>query len=727
MKRVAALAAAVLCASGAAPRVLEGQVTSKGGYHVQLDAFGANSIRIRIAEAGVPITEPIRSALRVGKDVAEEITTTEPHWESPTNLTNGNINAYIDEHGLPHVTRVDDGFALLTGEEMVFTGEVYCNKGWYAQCFNASNTLSMKFKGYGQEVYGLGEHGLSHIKGGLSLFPYARLFSNSLFYLQSHGSDVSIPWYSSSAGYGFVWNTPALGNVSLSQDGLYWAGQDSRRNIDFWVTTLAATPKPPYKQSFYRELMYNYVEAVGHAAPVPYFATGFIQSKDRYRNQTQVMDVAREYKRRNIPVAMMVIDWFHWPQMGDFVFKKECFPDPQAMVTELQGLGIELMVTMWPFMGEYVSKNWDEYYNNGYLANDTYTGNASSRSFWRYNTPTDNTLIDYTNPAAAKTTFQKWYEGYGKFGIKAIWFDETEPDHTFDISGGQWTLHAGADGQVLPSWVRYLTSSMREGLESIGLKTGEYFMLARNAWAGTWSDGAALWSGDIASTWESLEVSVQGGQGVGMSGIPLWTTDIGGYSGGDPSTPGFQELIVRWFQFGAFCPLFRTHGHRAGGPPATPQCWQTNGDNEVWNLAKDAEHYDALVGVIQLREGLRDYVVRINAESVATGVPMMRPMFLEFPNDAVCTGSNATYNQYMFGPDWLIAPVTSSGAKSWPVYLPALPATEQWVYWWDPEQKPVTVTGWSHVNVTAIADFPLFFRRPVQPVVPAKGKSAPQV
>ena len=97
------------------------------------------------------------------------------------------------------------------------------------------------------------------------------------------------------------------------------------------------------------------------------------------------------------------------------------------------------------------------------------------------------------------------------------------------------------------------------------------------------------------------------GQGVGLSGIPLWTTDIGGYGGGDPSDPSFQQLIVRWFQFGAFCPLFRLHGHRGGGPPAN-QCGPTNGDNEVWNLATKADHYDAITAVMHLRESLRPYV-----------------------------------------------------------------------------------------------------------------------
>lgn len=250
-------------------------------------------------------------------------------------------------------------------------------------------------------------------------------------------------------------------------------------------------------------------------------------------------------------------------------------------------------------------------------------------------------------------------------------------------------------------------------MHSIGTTDGQFFVLSRNAWLGTASHGAALWSGDIGSSWDELRMAITAGQGVGMSGIPLWTTDIGGYHGGDPRSPDFQQLIVRWFQFGAFCPIFRLHGHRAGGPPAD-HCGPTNGDNEVWNLAAEGTvHYSAIAAVMRLREDLRDYVQRLNNESVATGVPMMRPMFLEFPGDAVCV-NNSAEQQFMLGDAWLVAPVVAANASSWPVYLPALSGNHQWVYWWN--QTVVQGPGWFTVDTGNIAEFPLFFRRPVTDV-----------
>eukprot|EP01061_Rhynchopus_euleeides_P014703 TRINITY_DN25376_c0_g1_i3.p1 TRINITY_DN25376_c0_g1~~TRINITY_DN25376_c0_g1_i3.p1 ORF type:complete len:724 (+),score=302.45 TRINITY_DN25376_c0_g1_i3:176-2347(+) len=686
-----------------------------GQYTVQLDAFGSNGIRVRIAQEGTPMQEPLIGALKDATDESfvKSITKTPVSWGAGQNLTVGNLNVYLGANGLPIARRVSDNTVLLETEAVFFCGK----QSW--KHVNATNSQSIQFKGYDQKVFGLGEHGLSYKGGEVNLFPYARIFANSIFYVQSHGSDVSIPWYASSAGYGFVWNSPALGNVSLDTDALYWGGQDVRRTLDFWVTTTSDDPDKVAQQtgkSFYLQLLRQYVDAVGHATPIPDFATGFIQSKDRYRNQTQVMEVAREYVKRQIPISMIVIDWFHWPQMGDFVFNPACFPDPAAMVEELQGLGIELMVTMWPFMGFNVSSNWEEYLSNNWLANDTVTGRADTTSFWRYNTPTPNAVIDFSNPAAMNATFQKWYEGYGKFGIKAIWMDESEPDHTLAIFGGQWSFHAGSDAQMIPAWVRYYTDGMAKGLRSTGLADGEFFILSRNAWVGTWGNGVALWSGDVASSWDSLNSSVQGGQIAGMSGVPLWTTDIGGYTGGDPESADFQELIVRWFQFGVFTPLFRLHGHRSGGPPATEACWATNGDNEVWNLAKEQVHYDAIITSIRLREGLRDYVKRINAESVETGIPMMRPMFLEFPFDPVCQ-ERSLYNQFMLGPDWLISPVTLPVANytTWPVYLPQIPSTHEWVYHWN---QSVSASGAYNMSITTISEYPLFFKRPVQPVVP---------
>lgn len=167
-------------------------------------------------------------------------------------------------------------------------------------------------------------------------------------------------------------------------------------------------------------------------------------------------------------------------------------------------------------------------------------------------------------------------------------------------------------------------------------------------------------------------------------------------------------------QFGAFCPLFRLHGHRHGGPPEN-ECGVTNGDNEVWNLAKDPEHYDAITAVMHLRESLREYVKRLNDEAVATGMPMMRPMTLQFPDDEACSStSNSTSffveRQFMLGDEWLVSPVTEHNATEWRVYLPSAGESAEWIYWWNQTSMPA---GWHSMDVSAIGSFPLFVRRPI--------------
>ena len=655
---------------------------------VRLDPWGDNSVRVRIAPPGGSIQDPIISALAASAPEKKTV----HRYVSEGELVNGNIKISIDSDGNTIVSRLSDGKTLLQGAPT------------FGQAFNGSHhgsvSAQMKFSGYTQKIYGLGEHST----GLVNQFPYSKVFADSLYYAKSRGGDVSIPWFASDHGYGMVWNAPSLGNVTISEQETTWVSH-ATKNVDFWVTTTPGNPVSTTDHSYYADLLNQYVDAVGHALPMPYWTTGFIQCKDRYRNQTQLLSVAREYVERGLPISMIVIDWFHWEQMGDFGLKEQCWPDPQAMVDELKGMGIELMITLWPFMGQNVSRNWQEYLDKKYLATSTKDGYPDS--IWKYNTPTGNSLIDSSNPQTMNTTFNKWMSGYGKYGVRAIWMDESEPDHVEYISGGQWELFAGSDTEILPAWVKYWSDGFRRGFEQIGAKPGEFFILSRNAWSGTWANGAALWSGDISSNWDDFKKAVTISQGVAMSGIPLWTTDIGGYSGGDPSSSDFRQLVVRWFQFGAFCPLFRLHGHRTGGPPKSDVCGATNGDNEIWNLAPQQDHYNAIVAVMRLREDLRDYVKRLNDESVATGMPMLRPMFLEFPTETQCESEDVSM-QYMFGADWLIHPVTESNATSARVYLPKLNGAE-WVYWWS---QDVVQSGWFNQTIKTISDFPLYFRRP---------------
>jgi alpha-D-xyloside xylohydrolase len=416
--------------------------------------------------------------------------------------------------------------------------------------------------------------------------------------------------------------------------------------------------------------------------------------------------VARGYVERGLPISTIVIDWKHWENQGDWQFNAACWPDPQGMVEELQTLGIEPMVTFWPFQTT-PSIHWNEFNSSGYLVpliNGTllpYDG--------------DQYLVDMTNPYARQSAFNDGFvPGYFQYGFKTVWLDAAEPEHFGGDLEGQWRLMAGTDAEVGEAWVREHVKGFQEGFATKGIAPGDYFVLPRHAWVGSWKYSAALWSGDIESSFDELAIQIRDVQGALMSGIALWASDTGGYFGGDPADPQFQELIVRWFQFSAFCPLFRLHGHRDGGPPDN-ECGPTNGDNEVWNLATDPAHYTGIVNVMHARENLREYVSQINAVTAATGTPMLRPMFLQWPNDPACAGADVE-DQFMFGPKWLVAPVYTYQATSRSVYLPLLDANHTWIYFYN--FSSVGQGGGRITIATPIEEFPLFYIEPITPPPP---------
>jgi alpha-D-xyloside xylohydrolase len=219
--------------------------------------------------------------------------------------------------------------------------------------------------------------------------------------------------------------------------------------------------------------------------------------------------------------------------------------------------------------------------------------------------------------------------------------------------------------------------------------------LCRSAWAGSQRYGAAVWSGDIASTFEALGDQVRAGLNIGLSGIPWWTSDIGGFHGGDPESPYFRELIVRWFQYGAFCPLFRLHGMRQ---PTVG--WDVGGPNEVWSFGDEA--YGIIRDLLFLRERLKPYILAQMAAAAETGTPPMRPLFFDFPADPACS---AVEDQFMFGPDILVAPVVQQGVTGRSAYLPA----GDWYDAWTGEAHAGGVT----LTVSApLARIPVFVRDP---------------
>lgn len=276
-------------------------------------------------------------------------------------------------------------------------------------------------------------------------------------------------------------------------------------------------------------------------------------------------------------------------------------------------------------------------------------------------------FMDATNPRTREYVWKKIKQNYYDYGIRVFWLDEAEPElGTYDFK--HFRYHIGNCQQVGNIYPQYFSRMLYDGMTVEGQENP--VNLVRCAWAGSQRYGALVWSGDIMSDWSYLRRQVCAGISMGIAGIPWWTTDIGGFHGGNPKEAWFQELLVRWFQWGCYCPVMRLHGDRQPAEPVFrkdgTRMLNSGSDNEVWSFGDEA--YPILVKYMNRREELRDYVRSLMQEAHEHGTPLLRGMFYEFPEDENCC---ALQDQYMFGAKYLVAPVMEAGARSRSVYLPA--------------------------------------------------------
>ena len=484
----------------------------------------------------------------------------------------------------------------------------------------------------GENFYGLGHEasGLFNLKGGS-------------FDLRHVNAKSTVPFVYSSLGYGFLWNNPAVGNAELSRNRTRWSAGATRK-IDYVV--ISGSPK---------QVSEALADLTGHAPVMPHWATGFWQSRLRYETQEDLLAVARRYKEENIPLSAIICDYFHWTEQGDWKFDHRYWPDVRSMAEELHNMGTKLIVSVWPTINER-SENYGYMRDNNMLIR---TVRGSDRVFDFYGPQAE---IDATNPGTRKFVFSKLKENYLDNGVDGLWFDEAEPEihpEHFD----NLLLHAGKGDEVGLIYPYYYAQMAFDGFSEMGITP---VTLTRAAYTGSQKFGALVWSGDIPSTFESLEQQVKAGLNMSMCGIPWWNTDIGGFWGADTRSDEFRELIVRWFQYGVFCPVMRLHGARIRHGEKKRDVKEPTGDpNEIWSFGE--ENFEILKNLILLRERLRPYIEEQMKIASEKGYPVMRPMFFEYPDDETCY---ETGEQYMFGSDILFAPVVTRGQREKEVYLP---------------------------------------------------------
>ena len=533
--------------------------------------------------------------------------------------------------------------------------------------------LTMRFETLDQEekIYGMGQYQQ----------PYLNLKGLDLE-LAHRNSQASVPFAISSNGFGFLWNNPSVGRVVFGNNITTYEAY-STRVLDYFII-VGDTPA---------EIIKGYTNATGKVPVMPEYGLGFWQSKLRYQTQDELLSVAREYKKRNIPLDVIVVDFFHWDKQGDWKFDNTYWPDPEKMVKEVNDMGTEVMVSIWPTVSP-ESENYQEMLEKGLLIN-TERGIRASMNFQG-----ETIHFDATNPEAREFIWNRAKENYYKKGVKIFWLDEAEPEYTvYDFDNYRYHLGANVEiGNIYPNcYAKAFYDGMTvEGQENV-------VNLLRCTWAGGQRYGALVWSGDIASSFDSMRNQIVAGLNMGIAGISWWTTDIGGFHGGDPNDPEFRELFARWFAWGAFCPVMRLHGDRE---PRQPQQGVTGGatccsgaDNEIWSYGDEV--YEICKKYIAIREKLRPYMRKVMMEAHTDGAPIMRTMFYEFPEDEECWNIDF---QYMLGSDILVAPVTKANTNSRIVYLPK-------GHTWYEYETGLNYEGGQAIEVLAPLDvIPIFFK-----------------
>ncbi|MGA7409362.1 MAG: glycoside hydrolase family 31 protein [Bryobacteraceae bacterium] len=521
------------------------------------------------------------------------------------------------------------------------------------QTFRAETVA--KIYGSHEALYGLGQHqaGVWNYRG-------------ETVDLSQENTNIAVPLLMSSNGYGVFWNNTSRTHVNNRFVHFLYLGSEVADTIDYYFF---------YGPDF-DHIIGAYRELTGQAPLYGKWAYGFWQSKNKYQSQQEVLDVAAKYRDLHIPADNIVQDWFWWTSTGEFKWNKN-YPDPQKMVDELHRENFHLMVSIWPFFypGTATYADMDQ---RGYLFEKTKVPSFHPQGMAAY---------DATNPEARKYYWDLVSKSLFKLGVDAWWMDTTEPE-TEGKEDNIMLHHKLAAG----SGTRY--ANIFPLLDTQGVYEGQraesslkrVFILSRSAFAGSQRYGVTAWSGDVLSDFETYKRQIPAGLNFALSGIPYWTTDIGGFILGDNKSPEYRELFVRWFQYGTFCPIFRVHGTR------------TANQNELWSYGEQAQAI--LTKFDTLRYRLLPYIYSLAWKVTSDHYTIMRPLVMDFPNDPRVLNIG---DQFLFGPSVLVSPVTEQAASSRRLYLPQ----GQWFDFWTGE----SIAGGKSVDAPApLERLPLYVR-----------------
>ncbi len=524
-------------------------------------------------------------------------------------------------------------------------------------------------------IYGLGQHqrGVWNYNNGGSVR------------LAQANTDVGVPVITSSKGYMLLWDNPAITAISSSAAGDSNSGQkimrwssEAGKAIDYYFC---------YGDGTIATAMAAYRHLTGEAPLMPEWELGFWQCKERYASQEELLGVATKLRDLKVPVDGIIQDWQYWPPgtntWGSHLFDTTRYPDPVAMFKELHDMHYHTLISVWAKF-DLGSENSKELNAAGGMFPE-----ITSYAF----PPGHGQWYDPFAAVGRQTYWKQMRDQLFAKGADGWWLDAPEPE----IGGMAFRTYKTPDG---PGYSVYNAYPL---MHSMGIYQGQraatdqkrVVILTRSAYAGQQRNSAITWSGDIQGTWQVLRAQIPAGLNFSMSGIPYWNTDTGGFFGnrsagnGDPANPQYDELFSRWFQFSAFCPMFRVHGSYGLRP-----------GKEFWRFPENTQQ--VLRTYLDLRYRLLPYLYSTAWQVTSEGSPFMRPLVVDFAKDPQVIGIG---DQYLFGSAIMVTPVTTAGATNCPVYLPA--AGAPWFNFWTGETSPAG----QHVEAAApVETLPLFVK-----------------
>ncbi len=509
------------------------------------------------------------------------------------------------------------------------------------------------FLGANQGLYGLGQHqnGVFNYRG-------------TVVELGQANTDIALPLLLSSNGSAILWNTASRSWFDDRFPPELKLTADAADAIDYYFLY------GPELDS----IIHQYRDLTGHAPLFGKWAYGFFQSKDRYKSAQELLDVAAKYRAEHVPLDTVVQDWFWWKCQGDPEYTEAYLkphPDVPGALRELHDEHVHSIISVWAAMDP-KSTNYKEFERRGFIIPGTFDYDAS-------------------NPAARDAYWNMLMRPILQQGWDGFWLDSSEPE----ILNGRSDAVLFDKKIFLGNGARYTnvfpllhTGGVYEHWRASGNEK-RVFILTRSAFLGEQRNATTVWSGDIYSTFQALSRQIPAGLNFALSGMPYWTTDIGGYgwpSFRDTGDPTYQELFARWYEYGVFCPIFRTHGHRS------------NDANELFSYEPVSP---ILIRYDKLRYRLLPYIYSLAWRVTNEDYTIQRPLVMDWRNDAKVASIG---DQFMFGPAILVNPVSEEGATSRPVYLPEASA---WYDFWSGEK----LDGSRRITAEAPLDrIPLYIR-----------------